>query len=266
MKNRLISIACMLPFLAFIIVGGIPLLVICCIISAAALYEFFNGFARLEIKASKPVAAALLLALYGLIFASLIYAKSWDLYEILIDAWVFVVVGTSLLLAILDKGHNILGPTYTLVGMFYIAFSIAHLFLIEQRDHVMAWLPLIIAFLADTGGFLGGIYFGKHKLSPDLSPKKTLEGALGGIIFSTMGSLIFALIACQTNILLCIIVGIIGGAVAECGDLIASAFKRKMGLKDFSNLIPGHGGVLDRMDSVILVAPFVYYCMVIFFK
>lgn len=266
MKTRLISIAFMLPFLAFIIIGKLPLLIIDMLVSAAAMFEFYKGFEKLEIRASLPVAAALVLALYGTIYGCVFVAKDWALYETLIDVWFCAVVFASLLLIILDKGHNILGPTYTLVGVLYIAFNFAHITLIEQREHAMAWLPLIIAFLSDTGGFFGGMYFGKHRLSPALSPKKTVEGALGGIILSTMGSMIFALIACQTNFLLCTLLGLLGGVIAEVGDLTASAFKRKMGIKDYSNLIPGHGGVLDRLDSVTFVAPFVYYCMVLFFK
>ena len=266
MKTRLISIACMLPFLAFIIIGKLPLLIVAMLVSAAAMFEFYRGFERLEIRASFPVAAALLLALYGIIYASVFYVESWELYETLIDVWFFAVVAASLLLILLDKGHNILGPTYTMVGIFYIGFNLSHMVLIEQREHAMAWLPLIVAFLTDTGGFFGGMYFGKHRLAPALSPKKTVEGAIGGIILSLFGSIIFALIACQDNFLLCVIIGLLGAVIAELGDLTASAFKRKIGVKDFSNLIPGHGGVLDRMDSVVFVAPFVYYCMVLFFK
>ncbi len=266
MKTRLISIAFMLPFLAFIILGKLPLLIVVMLISAVSMFEFYKGFEKLEIRASIPVAGALTLALYGTIYGAIFCAKDWVLFETLINIWFFAVVAVSLLLIVLDKGHNILGPTYTMVGIFYIAFNLSHLVLIEQKEHVMAWLPLIVAFLSDTGGFFGGMYFGKHKLAPVLSPKKTLEGALGGVILSFFGSMIFALIACQDNFILCALIGIVGAVVAELGDLTASAFKRKMGIKDYSNLIPGHGGVLDRMDSVTFVAPFIYYCMVLFFK
>ena len=256
----------MLPFLAFLIIGKLPLLIITLLVALAAMFEFYRGFEKLEIRASLPVAGALTLALFGLIYASLFYAKSWELYETLIDIWFFAVVGTSLLLIVLDKSHNILGPTYTLVGVVYVAFNLSHLVLIEQKEHVMTWMPFVIACLSDIGGFFGGMYFGKHRLAPNLSPKKTVEGAIGGILFSTIGSIIFALIACQDNFLLCVLLGLIGSIIAELGDLTASAFKRKIGIKDYSNLIPGHGGILDRMDSAIFVIPFVYYCMVLFFK
>ena len=266
MKTRLISVACMLPFIIFLVLGGIPLLIITMLVSAAALFEYFKGFENLEIKASKPIAGALLLVLYGIMFGALTMADSLDLFNDLLGLWVFATLGVSLLLIILDKGHNILGPTYTMVGLIYIGYSIAHVYLLDYRFESLVWLPFIIAYLSDAGGFFAGMYFGKHRLSPALSPKKTIEGAIGGIIASFIGSVVFALIACQTNILNCIILGIIGGVIAELGDLTASAFKRKMGIKDYSSIIPGHGGVLDRIDSVIFVAPFVYYFAAIFFK
>lgn len=264
MKTRLISIACMLPLLAFIIIGSWPLLVILFAISGFALYEYFRGFEKLELKCSLPVAGALWLSLAGILFASLCYAKSWELYEILVDLWVFAVIGVCMLLIIFDKGHNILAPTYTMIGVLYIVFTFSHVFLIERFNHAYAWLPFIIAYMADTGGFFGGMYFGRHKLAPNLSPKKTVEGAIGGVLAAVLGALIFALIADRSHIVLNLLMGLFGGMISELGDLTASAFKRKMGIKDYSNLIPGHGGVLDRIDSVIFTAPFVYYVIRLF--
>lgn len=169
-----------------------------------------------------------------------------------------------MLLIIMDKNHNILGPTFTLIGVLYIGYTILHIFLIEQRIHALAWLPIIIACMSDTGGFFGGMYFGKHKLAPTLSPKKTIEGSIGGILFGTVSSMIFGLLFFKGHFGACLIIGLFGSALAELGDLVASAFKRKMGIKDYSNLIPGHGGVLDRIDSFIFVAPFIYYYIILF--
>jgi len=259
MKSRLISVACMLPFVIFLAIGKLPLLILCFALCAVGMFEFYRGFEKLEIKASKPVAAALLLALYLAAYASLYYTDNFDLFNQLLPFWFFLAIFFSLLLIIVDKNHNILGPCFTLVGVVYIGYFILHIALIERVVPVLAWLPIVIATMADTGGFFGGLYFGKHKLCPELSPKKTVEGCIGGIILGTVASIIFGLLFYKGHFVDCLVMGIIGSVLAELGDLSASAFKRKMGIKDYSNLIPGHGGILDRLDSFTFVAPFVFY-------
>ena len=118
---------------------------------------------------------------------------------------------------------------------------------------------LIAAFGADIMAYFTGMAIGKHKMAPNLSPKKTIEGAVGGLIGSALFSALFGYFVMPEIVVKCAIIGAIGGAVSMAGDLTASAFKRQMGIKDYGNLIPGHGGILDRFDSVLFVAPFVYY-------
>ena len=104
--------------------------------------------------------------------------------------------------------------------------------------------------------------FGKKKLCASLSPKKTVEGALGGVIGSVLLCTAFAWIF-QPNLLFhCVIIGLLGSIIAQFGDLVASSFKRTMGVKDYGNIIPGHGGVLDRFDSILFTIPFVYYYVI----
>ena len=107
--------------------------------------------------------------------------------------------------------------------------------------------------------YFTGYFLGKHKLCPKISPKKTIEGSIGGIIGSVVLSALFGYFFFERILIHCIIIGIIGGIVSQFGDLTASVFKRKMGIKDYGNLIPGHGGILDRFDSVLFTAPMVYY-------
>ncbi|MDO5441671.1 MAG: phosphatidate cytidylyltransferase [Bacillota bacterium] len=266
MKTRLISIAFMLPFLIFLILGGTPLLVVACLVSLAALYEFYRGFEKLGIKASLPVGFALILALYALTYFAVIHSKDFELYGLYLGLWLFISIFFTFLMIIIDKEHNILGPTYALVGVIYVGFLISNLVLIEQTHHAWVWMPIIVAYLSDTGGYFGGLYFGKHRLAPTLSPKKTVEGSIGGVIFGTLGAAIFGLIFERDYIILCLILGVVGSVLAELGDLVASAFKRKMGIKDYSSLIPGHGGVLDRVDSLTFVIPLFYYCVRLFVK
>lgn len=123
-------------------------------------------------------------------------------------------------------------------------------------------IPFVIAFMSDAGAYFTGLRFGKHKIAPVLSPHKTLEGLLGGLVFAVVGMLVYAVIlalACKlhVNFLLALLYGFAGSAAGAFGDLCFSAIKRQTGIKDYGNLIAGHGGVLDRFDSMVLVAPLV---------
>ena len=123
----------------------------------------------------------------------------------------------------------------------------------------MVLIPFVVAFLSDAGAYFVGKRFGKHKLSPVVSPNKTLEGSLGGIAAAMLGMLIYGIVLhfldFRVNYLLALLYGLLGSIVGSFGDLCFSVIKRQTGLKDYGNLIPGHGGVLDRFDSMVLVAP-----------
>lgn len=120
--------------------------------------------------------------------------------------------------------------------------------------------PFILAFLSDSGAYFVGVFFGKHKLAPTISPKKTIEGLFGGFAAAIVGMMIFGMVLSfgfdlQVNYWYGLIYGLVGSAVSVMGDLSFSAVKRQVGIKDYGNLIPGHGGVLDRFDSMVFVAP-----------
>ena len=121
-------------------------------------------------------------------------------------------------------------------------------------------VPFAVAFISDSFAYLVGMRFGKHKLSPVISPNKTIEGVLGGMAVTILGMLIYGLVlqlgfGFQVNYLYAIIYAVAGSAAGVFGDLCFSVIKRQTGIKDYGNLIPGHGGILDRFDSMILVAP-----------
>lgn len=123
-------------------------------------------------------------------------------------------------------------------------------------------IPFIVAYFNDAGAYLVGMKYGRHKLSPVVSPNKTYEGMLGGLAGSVLGMLLYALVLqfafhFRVNYLLAIVYGILGSGVGVFGDLCFSVVKRQTGIKDYGNLFPGHGGVLDRFDSMMLVAPLI---------
>lgn len=122
-------------------------------------------------------------------------------------------------------------------------------------------MPFLTAWCCDTFAYFTGMAFGKHKLAPYVSPKKTVEGAIGGLLGGVFGLVIFALVMTNTqdasfNYAILIPAGAIGAVLGTFGDLSMSLIKRKAGIKDYGNLFPGHGGVLDRFDSVLFTAPF----------
>jgi phosphatidate cytidylyltransferase len=125
-----------------------------------------------------------------------------------------------------------------------------------------AWLFIVLAttFGADTGAYFFGHLLGKHKLAPRVSPSKTVEGLVGGLIFSIALAFGFKyLIINNFSIRDCLWVGGIAGLVGPIGDLCESLIKRSVGVKDSGDLIPGHGGILDRVDALLFTAPVVYY-------
>lgn len=125
-------------------------------------------------------------------------------------------------------------------------------------------LVFIAAWITDTFAYFTGFFIGRHKLIPKISPKKTIEGAIGGIIFCIIAFIIYGVILenaaqVEVNFILFAFVGFIMSIISQVGDLIASAIKRTYGIKDYSNLFPGHGGVLDRFDSIMILSPFLLF-------
>ncbi len=124
-------------------------------------------------------------------------------------------------------------------------------------------LVFLGAWMTDTGAYFVGVFFGKHKLIPEVSPKKTVEGAFGGILGCVLGYVGFGLVVDQffdvtVNYLVLVLLAISISVVSQCGDLIASYIKRERGIKDYGFIFPGHGGIMDRFDSIIAVAPVIY--------
>lgn len=130
----------------------------------------------------------------------------------------------------------------------------------EWRAYIL--LPFVVAWLSDAFALFAGMAFGKHKLAPQLSPKKTVEGAVGGFVGSVVCCLIYGAVMqfgfqLQVSYGIFALYGALGSIVSQIGDLSFSYIKRQYGLKDFGNIFPGHGGVLDRFDSVIFCAPLI---------
>jgi phosphatidate cytidylyltransferase len=149
----------------------------------------------------------------------------------------------------------------TFFGAFYLSFTLNHFYLLKvERGPNPIFFLLAVIFLGDTGAYLFGKLLGRRKLVPIASPRKTWAGAMGGIILAVLGGLIIRFTILKDIVLWkAILTGAVVHIVAQFSDPLESLFKRAVGVKDSSNMLPGHGGVLDRMDSLILATPFFYY-------
>ena len=128
------------------------------------------------------------------------------------------------------------------------------------KGRFLILVPFVMAFLSDTGAYFAGLKFGKNKLAPVISPKKTIEGVIGGAVGAVLGMIVFGWVLdvffqLEINYIAAILYGIVGAGAAVFGDLCFSVVKRQTGIKDYGNLIPGHGGILDRFDSMMIVGP-----------
>lgn len=161
--------------------------------------------------------------------------------------------------------------TMTFFGLFYVAIMLSFIYQVRimEGGAFLVWLIFIGAWGSDTCAYLVGRKIGKHKMAPVLSPKKSIEGLFGGILGAAAIGFIYA--TCFKSYLLgsvnpqisFALIGACSSIISQVGDLAASAIKRNHEIKDYGNLIPGHGGIMDRFDSIIFTAPIVYYLALI---
>ena len=148
-------------------------------------------------------------------------------------------------------------------GVFYVAVMLSYVYQTRMLEDgaVAVWLIFLSSWGCDTCAYCAGKLFGKHKLPSKLSPNKTIEGCLGGIIGAALIGFLFALAFYRQETEFWwqfAMIGGVGSVISQIGDLTASAIKRNYDIKDYGKLIPGHGGILDRFDSIIFTAPLVY--------
>ncbi len=132
-----------------------------------------------------------------------------------------------------------------------------------EKGNFLIWVVIIGSFASDIFAYFVGVFFGKHKLCPKISPKKTIEGSIGGIAGTALCFVIYGYVVskyfhCDVDYTQLVVLGVIAAAISQIGDLTASVIKRQYGIKDYGKLMPGHGGIMDRCDSLIFVAPVVY--------
>ena len=161
---------------------------------------------------------------------------------------------------------NIEKVAYTFIGVVYVPVFMSFVYLTRllPNGKYLIWLIFISSWICDTAAYFVGCSIGKHRLAPILSPKKSIEGAVGGVVGACIVAVIFGylveykLFGGNNNSIRYLIICAVGSIVSQIGDLSASGIKRNKDIKDYGTLIPGHGGILDRFDSVIFTAPFIF--------
>ena len=256
-----------LPILAVILIFSNTIImdIFTAIIACISMYEYFHCFK--STKKAKPS------QYLGYIYCILI-AFTHFVDERLLMYIMTLIIPLSLIALftelVLSKGEkNLKDVAVTMLGICYIPLMIIYLSLIrnmnveyELNGRILVWFVLIASWGSDVFAYFVGRHFGKHKLTK-ISPNKTVEGAIAGIVGAVILGIIYAVL-CNTiwnsgiNYLVIGIIMAILSAVGQIGDLAASSIKRYCEIKDFSELIPGHGGMLDRIDSIIFVLPFAF--------
>ena len=265
MKTRIISGLIMAPLLIVLYLGGWFLWAAALLIAIMGLQEFYKGWNNLDVHPSKETGYIMTVLLF---VTAIPYGISESTVPpfyrnmAVICVWMFIAVAAGMIYGWKIDRRGTYDAAATVAGLVYIPFFTYHMVLIDMTEYsLFIWIVVIAAFGSDIFAYFTGYFLGKHKMAPNLSPKKTIEGAVGGLVGSSLLSWLFGFIFMRDMALVCLVLGLVGGAAGMAGDLTASMFKRKMGIKDYGTLIPGHGGIMDRFDSVIFVAPVVYYAI-----
>lgn len=264
MTVRIISAVVAIPLLLFFIIyGGLPLHLAVTTLSLIGMYELYKAVSG-KIKIVHIVGFLL-----EITYSYYLFDNSIDITNIKI-VFSIAILAILFILVICHRTNNVNDGAIALFGFFYIGILMSFICNIRDISIIFAWLPFIFAFGSDTGAYFIGSKFGKHKLTPELSPKKSVEGAVGGVITAALLSALYAFICYKIYslsinfVLIFAVTGALGSITAQFGDLAASSIKRYVKIKDYGNIMPGHGGVLDRFDSVLFTLPLVYMLMLLF--
>ncbi len=201
----------------------------------------------------------------SMVFAVLIPAAVYlGDHQLVLALFAFMVMTVFIvfLWRVSEDSFDVSSVAKVIFGMLYIPYLTSHFILLRGLENGIAWimLVLVIAIIGDTAALYTGKALGRRKLLPSVSPGKTVEGTIGLMAGATISACVLGYFFLPEYAFLhFLILGIIGGVIGQLGDLCESAIKRNYGRKDASSLLPGHGGLMDRLDSLIFIAPFVYY-------
>ncbi|MGC4019698.1 MAG: phosphatidate cytidylyltransferase [Muricomes sp.] len=266
-KTRLLSgILLIIIALVTVMLGGGLLFDVLFIISLIGMTELYKVF-DIQKKAPGICGYIFAAAYYILLYLKPVLPETTDWFMLLFMAFLICMMGVFVFSFPKYRTEQILAAFF---GMFYVAVMLSYIYQIRilPGGSFVVWLVFICSWGCDTCAYCVGMLIGKHKMAPKLSPKKSVEGGIGGIAGAALIGVLYALAINRwgnagVGLASFAIIGAAGGAISQIGDLAASAIKRNYDIKDYGKLIPGHGGILDRFDSVIFTAPIIYYLSVL---
>ncbi len=259
MKTRIISAAILVPLLLLLVLVAPKAL-------AAVVMGALLAIGTYELLYRTRLVRHIRLVLYSCAMA---FAVTMWSYWGAAHAWLVLLLMAFFILLFSEMMLDHVKVRIEALGLCFLAGAIVPYFLSAMIriltlsiGRYVILIPFVVAFMSDSGAYFVGLKFGRHKLAPVVSPNKTIEGAVGGIVTCILSMLLYCLILdlipdVKVNYLMALLYGLAGALVDIFGDLSFSIIKRQTGIKDYGNLIPGHGGVLDRFDSMVMVAPLV---------
>ncbi len=264
MKQRIISALVGVIVLVVVLFGNQSVFdVVVTLISAAAIFEVISA---VGLKNNKLLVVVSMLMPFALMGATYLPGEYFG-------GILYLFMAIMLVVMLFGKGKYPFSKVAMLIAISaVISIAFIHVALVRRlgNGNLDVLVVLIGCWITDTCAYFTGMFCGKHKLAPTISPKKTIEGSIGGIIGVTVILTAYAHVAANimgnitVNTTSAIIVGLVSGVISQFGDLCASIIKRENGVKDFGHIMPGHGGVMDRFDSFLFVAPAVYYILKFF--
>ncbi len=264
MKTRiLIGIALLLMLVTVLYFGGMVFLAVITLFSLAAVYEIGNAFRN---KAYHPmlVPAYLFAGSYAFVYHYVGLPEVIMLFLISITA--------TIMICMFNRKFQVPDAIISLfIHIYPLLFLVCMMLVYSSFARPIGLTAACLAYAgpscADAFAYFGGTFFGKHKLCPDISPKKTVEGSafavLGGVVFGALMIPLQRLWGSDIHMGLLLLLGLACGIFSQVGDLFASYIKRWVGVKDFSSIFPGHGGIMDRFDSILICSPIVLGCIAI---
>ncbi len=266
-KTRLLSgIVLVILALVFIISGGGILFTAMTVISLIGMFELYRVFG-IEKKLPGYVGYVACILYYTQILLKNLELKEPAFATDLVMLFIFFLTVLLAVFVFAYPSYNAKEIMAAFFGFFYVAVMLSYLYQTRllPNGEVIVWLIFLCSWGCDTCAYCVGVLFGKHKMSPVLSPKKSVEGAVGGVAGSMLLTALYLYLfsgrmgISAREILLFALFSGVAALISMVGDLAASAIKRNYDIKDYGTLSPGHGGIMDRFDSVIITAPIIYY-------
>lgn len=257
--QRIASAAVLIPLVALLVfLGGWPFCAAIALVALLAGYEYLAILRHLDLKPSLPITFGYILLLLA--------DGVWPERGLLLPGtWAAVILLLAEQIFYKNRPGSLSSWAASFAGAVYVGLSLSYFLRLRALEGGMWWvaIALVTTWISDSGAYFVGVRWGRHRLAPYISPKKSWEGVIGGVVTAlvtawALGYFLFHLPLWQG-----IAMGALIAAAATIGDLAESVIKRQAGLKDSSTLIPGHGGMLDRIDSLLFVAPILYYYIIL---